>query len=101
MTLERRPNRQPVVVGAHALPYSKDIGMTERHAGALAILGALADAGLDVDAVDGLVRFAWEQTTEMEMARVLGVAHMRMFGSVDVGRGARPAWDGEPAVALG
>ena len=42
----RNKNRQPVVAGIHALPFSKDIGMTERHSGALAILGALEDAGL-------------------------------------------------------
>ena len=35
-------HRQAAVVGIHALPFSKDIGMTERHSGALAILGALA-----------------------------------------------------------
>jgi acetyl-CoA acetyltransferase len=82
--------RQPVVVGIHALPYAKDIGMTERKSGALAILGALADAGLRPEEVDGLVRYSWENTTEMEMARILGVPNLRLFASVDFGGGAGP-----------
>ena len=65
-------HRQAVVVGIHALPFSKNIGMTERRAGGLAILGALADAGLTVADVDAMFRFVWENTTEMEMARILG-----------------------------
>ncbi|MEE8581407.1 MAG: hypothetical protein V3T33_07445, partial [Myxococcota bacterium] len=68
-----RKHRQASVVGIHALPYSKDMGMTERHAGARAILGALEDAGLAVTDVDGMYRYVWETTTEMEMARILGV----------------------------
>ena len=88
------PGRQAVAVGIAALPYSKNIGTTERAGGARAILAALADAGLDVADVDGLVRFSWENTTEMEMARILGVRNMRVFGSVDYGGGA-----GGPVVA--
>ena len=86
--------RQAVAVGISALPYSKNVGMTERNGGARAILAALSDAGLTVDDVDGLLRFSWETTTEMEMARVLGVRNMRVFGSVDFGGGA-----GCPVVA--
>jgi acetyl-CoA acetyltransferase len=95
-----RPARQAVVVGIHALPYSKNIGMTERKSGALAILGALADAGLTVDDVDGLVRYAWERTTEMEMARNLGVRNMRVFGDVEFGGGAGPVVLGHACKAI-
>ncbi|MEO6026558.1 MAG: lipid-transfer protein [Candidatus Binatia bacterium] len=87
-------HRQAAVVGIHALPFSKNIGMTERHAGALAILGALADAGLTVKDVDAMYRFVWENTTEMEMARILGVENLRAFGEVDYGGGA-----GAPTIA--
>ncbi|MFN7955906.1 MAG: lipid-transfer protein [bacterium] len=87
-------HRQAAVVGIHALPFSKNIGMTERHSGALAILGALADAGLTVRDVDGMFRYVWEGTTEMEMARILGVPNLRAFGEVDYGGGA-----GCPTVA--
>src|SRR5437870_3620145 len=95
MSRRRRPGRQPTVVGMHALPYSRDIGMTERHTGALAILGALEDAGLDPSDVDGICRYVWQPTTEMEMARVLGVPNLRFFGAQDYGGGA-----GAPTVAL-
>jgi acetyl-CoA acetyltransferase len=87
-------HRQAAVVGIHALPFSKNIGMTERHAGGLAILGALADAGLTVKDVDAMYRFVWENTTEMEMARILGVENLRAFGEVDYGGGA-----GAPTIA--
>ncbi len=87
-------HRQAAVVGIHALPFSKNIGMTERRAGGLAILGALADAGLAVADVDAMFRFVWENTTEMEMARILGVRNLRAFGEVDYGGGA-----GAPTIA--
>lgn len=87
--------RQATVVGIHALPYAKNIGMTERNAGARAILAALGDAGLGVADVDGMFRYVWEGTTEMEMARILGVRNLRAFGEVDYGGGA-----GAPTVAL-
>lgn len=88
-------NRQAAVVGITALPYSKEIGMTERNAGARAILGALRDAGLSVADVDGMFRYVWEGTTEMEMARILGVRNLRAFGEVDYGGGA-----GAPTISL-
>jgi acetyl-CoA acetyltransferase len=87
--------RQAAVVGICALPFSKNMGMTERRSGTLAILGALGDAGLSTDEVDGLVRFTWEQTNEMEMARSLGLRNLRMFGAIDFGGGA-----GGPVAAL-
>ena len=66
----RRPRaagrRQAAVVGIYALPFSKNIGMTERRAGGLAILGALADAGLEVADVDAMFRYVWEGTTEIQ-----------------------------------
>ena len=36
-----------------------------------------------------MFRFVWENTTEMEMARILGVRNLRAFGEVDYGGGAR------------
>ncbi len=87
-------HRQAAVVGIHALPFSKNIGMTERRGAGLAILGALQDAGLSVADVDGMYRFVWEGTTEMEIARILGIENLRMFGEVDYGGGA-----GCPAVS--
>lgn len=68
--------------------------MTERASGARAILGALAEAGLRPQDVDGMFRFSWETTTEMEMARILGIPNLRAFGSIDYGGGA-----GAPTVA--
>ena len=95
MPVTHNKARQACVVGIGALPYARDIGMTERHSGALAILRALQDAGLTTSDVDGVVRYVWQPTTEMEMARVLGVGNLRFFGAQDYGGGA-----GCPAVTL-
>jgi hypothetical protein len=53
-------HRQAAVAGIRALPFSKNIGMTERHTGGLAILGSRADAGLIVNDVDVMYGFVWE-----------------------------------------
>lgn len=89
-----------VVVGLGALPFAKDIGMTERRAGALAILAALQEAGLSPADVDGFTRSVWERTTEMEMARILGVPNLRYFGAVDYGGGAGAPLVAQAAMAI-
>ena len=68
--------RQATVAGIGALGFSRDIGMTERRSGALASRAALDDAGLGVSDVDGMARYVWQPTTEMEMARILGVKNL-------------------------
>lgn len=78
------------MVGIHQLPFSKNIGMPERQSGALAVLGALAEAGLTVRDIDAMYRYYWEGTTEMEMARILGVPNLRAFGEADYGGAAGP-----------
>ena len=92
--------RRAVVAGVAALPFAKDIGMTERRAGAQAILAALHDAGLNARDIDGFVRSVWERTTEMEMARVLGVNNLRYFGAVDYGGGAGAPMVAQAAMAV-
>jgi acetyl-CoA acetyltransferase len=92
--LSRPRDRQAAIVGIDVYGYAKDLGVTERYAGSKAMLGALADAGLTVDDVDGIVRYLWEKTTEAEYARILGVKNLRMFGCVDYGGGA-----GGPVIA--
>src|SRR5207248_11086042 len=73
---------------------------TERHSGALAILGALRDAGLSADDVDGLTRYVWQPTTEMEMARVVGIPNLKFFGAQDYGGGAGAPTAGLAALAI-
>ena len=92
--------RSAVVAGLGALPFAKDLGMTERRAGALAIRAALAEAGLSPADVDGMTRSVWERTTEMEMARLLGAGNLRYFGAVDYGGGAGAPLVGQAAMAI-
>ena len=92
--------RTAVVAGLGALPFAKDLQMTERRAGAMAILAALGEAGLSPSDVDGMTRSVWEHTTEMEMARILGVGNLRYFGSVDYGGGAGAPLMAQAAMAI-
>ena len=89
-----------VVAGVGALPFAKDIGMTERRAGALAIRAALDEAGLAASDIEGMTRSVWERTTEMEMARLLGAGNLRYFGSVDYGGGAGAPLVAQAALAI-
>lgn len=95
-----RPYRQAVVAGIGALPFAKDMGMTERHGASRAILAALADAGLATDDVDGMARYSWEPTTEIEVARILGIGNLRFFDSVDYGGGASAPVVAHAAMAI-
>jgi acetyl-CoA acetyltransferase len=59
-------------------------------------LAALDDAGVAPAEVDGIFRYSWQTTTEIEVARALGLENVRAFGCVDYGGGA-----GAPTVVLG
>jgi acetyl-CoA acetyltransferase len=61
------------IVGIGHTEFSKNIGRPERQIALEAILAALADAGLEPEDVDGLVRFNLESSTEVEIARNLGI----------------------------
>ena len=94
------PRRQAAIVGIAQLPFSKNIGMSEQRAAVLVIREALADAGITPDEVDGLVRYTWEETTEVEVARNLGIPNLRHYEAIDYGGGAGCATIGHAALAI-
>lgn len=89
------------IAGIGQTEFAKDIGRPERSIALEAIAAALADAGLAPEEVDGLVRFDMETTTEVEIARNLGMGNLRFFGEVAYGGGAGCAtvWHAAMAVA--
>lgn len=65
-----------------------------------AIRSALQDAGLEPREVDGLVRFDMETTTEVEIARNLGLENVRFFSEIAYGGGAGCGTVAHAAMAI-
>ena len=65
-----------------------------------AIRSALQDAGLDPREVDGLVRFDMEATSEVEIARNLGLENVRFFSEIAYGGGAGCGTVAHAAMAI-
>jgi acetyl-CoA acetyltransferase len=76
------------VAGIGATEFSKDSGRSELQLSAEAVQSALADAGLRATDVDGLVTFSMDSTSEIALARELGIPELRFFSRVGYGGGA-------------
>ena len=88
------------IAGIGQVEFSKKIGRSERQIALEAIRLALGDAGLLPSQVDGLVRFDMESTSEVEIARNLGIPNLRFFGEVGYGGGGGCAAVGHAAMAI-
>jgi acetyl-CoA acetyltransferase len=76
------------IVGIGATEFSKESGRSELQLSAEATRAALADAGLRPADVDGLVTFTMDTSSEIALARELGVPDLRFFSRVNYGGGA-------------
>jgi acetyl-CoA acetyltransferase len=76
------------IVGIGATEFSKDSGRSELQLSAEATRAALADAGLTPGDVDGLVTFTMDTSSEIALARELGIPELRFFSRVNYGGGA-------------
>ena len=65
-----------------------------------ATLAALADAGLTPADVDGLVTFTMDNTSEIALARELGMGDLRFFSRINYGGGAACATVQQAAMAV-
>ena len=88
------------IVGIGHTEFAKNLGRSERRAAIEAISAALADAGLAPADVDGLVRFDLEATSEVEIARSLGIPNLRFFAETGYGGGGGCATVGLAAMAV-
>jgi acetyl-CoA acetyltransferase len=64
------------IAGIGQTDFSKDSGRSELQLAAEASLAALADAGLTVDDIDGMVTFTIDPTEDVDLMRVLGVRNL-------------------------
>jgi acetyl-CoA acetyltransferase len=76
------------IVGIGATEFSKESGRSELQLSAEATRAALADAGLRAADVDGLVTFTMDTSSEIALARELGIPELRFFSRVNYGGGA-------------
>lgn len=88
------------VAGIGATEFSKDSGRSELQLSCEAVLAALADAGLAPSDVDGLVTFTMDNSSEIAVARELGVGELRFFSRVSYGGGAGCATVQQAALAV-
>jgi acetyl-CoA acetyltransferase len=79
---------QAGIVGIGATEFSKESGRSELQLSAEATRAALADAGLTPADVDGLVTFTMDTSSEIALARELGIPELRFFSRVNYGGGA-------------
>jgi len=88
------------IVGIGATEFSKDSGRSELQLSAEATLAALADCGLTPADVDGLTTFTMDTSSEIALARELGIGELRFFSRISYGGGAACATVQQAAMAV-
>ncbi len=73
------------IVGLGQTEFSKNSGRSELKLATEAILAALEDAGLEVDDIDGLVRYTWDHTSEATIVNALGIKALKYYGETEFG----------------
>jgi len=96
----RSLSRQAAIAGIGATEFSKDSGRSELQLSCEAVLDALADAGLTAGDVDGLVTFTMDNSSEIAVARELGMGDLRFFSRINYGGGAACGTVQQAAMAV-
>ncbi|HEX5366255.1 MAG TPA: lipid-transfer protein [Acidimicrobiales bacterium] len=79
------------IAGIGQTEFSKASGRSELQLALEAITAAAADAGLPVEAIDGLVTFSIDSSDQITVARNLGLPELRFFSSSLYGGGGAVA----------
>src|ERR1044072_5308548 len=86
------------VAGIGATEFSKASGRSELQLSVEAVRAALADCGLSATDVDGLTTFTMDTSSEIAVARELGIPELRFFSRINYGGGAACATVQQAAV---
>lgn len=94
--------RKVAIVGIGQTAYGKALPGTAWDLALEAVLGALADAGLEPGDVDGMCRFAppFEPVSEPQLVRALGIPELRFFAESPLGGEALGAVLAQAAAAV-
>lgn len=88
------------VVGIGQTAFARALAESETELAVRAALAALDDAGIEPAEVDGLVSFTVESTSEVELARNLGLGDVTFFSQVGYGGGGACATLAHLAMAV-
>ena len=88
------------IVGIGATEFSKESGRSELQLSIEAIKSALGDCGLTPGDVDGLVTFTMDTSSEIAVARELGMGDLRFFSRINYGGGAACGTVQQAAMAV-
>ncbi|MCA1982128.1 lipid-transfer protein [Nocardioides nematodiphilus] len=88
------------IAGIGATEFSKESGRSELQLSVEAVQAALADCGLSPSDVDGLTTFTMDTSSEIAVARELGIPELRFFSRINFGGGAACATVQQAAMAV-
>lgn len=98
--MTRTLSGRAAIAGIGATEFSKDSGRSELQLSCEAVLDALADAGLATKDVDGLVTFTMDNSSEIAVARELGMGDLTFFSRINYGGGAACGTVQQAAMAV-
>jgi acetyl-CoA acetyltransferase len=88
------------IAGIGATEFSKESGRSELQLTVEAVRAALADCGLAATDVDGLTTFTMDTSSEIAVARELGIPELRFFSRINFGGGGACATVQQAAMAV-
>ena len=94
------PKARAAIVGIGQTEFSKHIGISEAAVACRAVAGALDDAGLSKDDVDGLCLYDIESNTVADVVAMLGLRGVRFFSTHRHGGGSYCAVVTSAAAAI-
>ncbi|MGO4257248.1 lipid-transfer protein [Marmoricola sp. RAF53] len=98
--MSRTLKGKSAIAGIGATEFSKESGRSELQLSCEAVLDALQDAGLSTQDVDGLVTFTMDNSSEIAVARELGMGDLRFFSRINYGGGAACGTVQQAALAV-
>lgn len=98
--MSRSFKNQSAIAGIGATEFSKESGRSELQLSCEAVLDALEDCGLSTSDVDGLVTFTMDNSSEIAVARELGMGDLRFFSRINYGGGAACGTVQQAALAV-
>lgn len=97
---DRTLSGKAAIVGIGATEFSKESGRSELQLSVEAVKAALADCGLSPADVDGFTTFTMDTSSEIAVARELGIPELRFFSRVNYGGGAACGTIQQAAMAV-